>query len=72
MKLSPNMMSMLERMKKEKLSTTSFGYCPLQKSHVFLHAKTVQALIARGLLEQAGEIPWNGRTIPLYQPPSVE
>jgi hypothetical protein len=46
--------------------TTEFGYtvdCPRQ----YLNTHSVKALKKRGLLEQCGEMPWNGRSMPLYQ-----
>lgn len=64
MRLSEKMFEVLVRLREGK--TTEFGYtkdCRWQ----FLNANTIKALIKRGMLEQSGEMPWNGHHVALYQ-----
>ncbi|SRR6266568_964058 len=74
MKLSPNMLKTLQNLQRGKV--TAFGYTFDTLGPTFLNGHSVKALIARGLLESCGEVPWQtymdggdqrGHYVPVYR-----
>ena len=62
---TPLMIAMLEQIGES--TVTGFGYNNNKSGKRNLNVNTVRAAIKRGLLEPAGEMPWNMQGTPVYR-----